>query len=72
MPGSLALLVGPDAGHLGVDHGVRDAVATLEPGAPPKIRSIIVMGMPYPPAPHQGSIFENQKLVKGRSFAKMM
>jgi hypothetical protein len=36
---------------LGVDHGVRDAVATLEPGVLPKIRSLIVMGMPYPPAP---------------------
>jgi ectoine hydroxylase-related dioxygenase (phytanoyl-CoA dioxygenase family) len=41
-------------------------------GAPtlePRLRDVPVR-MPYPPAPHQGSIFENQKLVKGRSFAQ--
>jgi ectoine hydroxylase-related dioxygenase (phytanoyl-CoA dioxygenase family) len=34
----------------------------------PRLRDVPVR-MPYPPAPHQGSIFENQRLVKGRSFA---
>jgi phytanoyl-CoA hydroxylase len=38
---------------------------TLEP----RLRDAPVR-MPYPPAPNQGSIFENQKLVKGRSFVR--
>jgi phytanoyl-CoA hydroxylase len=42
-----------------------------KPTLEPRLRDVPVR-MPYPPAPHQGSIFENQKLVKGRSFAKMM
>jgi ectoine hydroxylase-related dioxygenase (phytanoyl-CoA dioxygenase family) len=42
-----------------------------KPTLEPRLREAPVR-MPYPPAPHQGSIFENQKLVKGRSFAKMM
>jgi len=42
-----------------------------EPTLEPRLRDVPVR-MPYPPAPHQGSIFENQKRVKGRSFAKMM
>jgi ectoine hydroxylase-related dioxygenase (phytanoyl-CoA dioxygenase family) len=42
-----------------------------KPTLEPRLREVPVR-MPYPPAPHQGSIFENQKLVKGRSFAKMM
>ena len=37
----------------------------------PRLASVPVR-MPYPPAPHQGSIFENQRLVKGRSFADAM
>jgi phytanoyl-CoA hydroxylase len=36
----------------------------------PRLRDVPVR-MPYPPAPNQGSIFENQKLVKGRSFAQV-
>ena len=42
-----------------------------KPTLEPRLRDVPVR-MPYPPAPNQGSIFENQKLVKGRSFAKMM
>jgi phytanoyl-CoA hydroxylase len=42
-----------------------------KPTLEPRLREAPVR-MPYPPSPHQGSIFENQKLVKGRSFAKMM
>jgi phytanoyl-CoA hydroxylase len=38
------------------------------PTLEPRLRDVPVR-MPYPPAPNQGSIFENQKLVKGRSFA---
>jgi phytanoyl-CoA hydroxylase len=37
------------------------------PTIEPRLRDVPVR-MPYPPAPHQGSIFENQRLVKGRSF----
>ena len=40
-----------------------------KPTLEPRLRGVPVR-MPYPPAPHQGSIFENQKLVKGRSFAQ--
>src|SRR6516165_4544096 len=42
-----------------------------KPTLQPRLRNVPVR-MPYPPAPHQGSIFENQKLVRGRSFAKVM
>ena len=42
-----------------------------EPTLQPRLRDVPVR-MPYPPAPHQGSIFENQKLVKGRSFDMAM
>jgi ectoine hydroxylase-related dioxygenase (phytanoyl-CoA dioxygenase family) len=48
--------------------------ARMVRGAPtlePRLRNVPVR-MPYPPAPHQGSIFENQKLVRGRSFAKVV
>jgi phytanoyl-CoA hydroxylase len=38
------------------------------PTIEPRLRDVPVR-MPYPPARHQGSIFENQRLVKGRSFA---
>jgi phytanoyl-CoA hydroxylase len=38
------------------------------PTLEPRLANVPVR-MPYPPAPHQGSIFENQRLVKGRSFA---
>jgi phytanoyl-CoA hydroxylase len=40
-----------------------------KPTLEPRLRDLPVR-MPYPPAPHQGSIFENQKLVKGRSFSQ--
>lgn len=40
-----------------------------KPTIEPRLRDVPVR-MPYPPAPNQGSIFENQKLVKGRSFAE--
>ena len=39
-----------------------------QPTLEPRLRDVPVR-MPYPPAPNQGSIFENQKVVKGRSFA---
>jgi phytanoyl-CoA hydroxylase len=39
-----------------------------KPTLQPRLRDVPVR-MPYPPAPDQGSIFENQKRVKGRSFA---
>jgi len=42
-----------------------------EPTLEPRLANVPVR-MPYPPAPHQGSIFENQRLVKGRSFADAM
>ncbi len=42
-----------------------------EPTLQPRLREVPVR-MPYPPAPHQGSIFENQKRVKGRSFDTAM
>ena len=42
-----------------------------EPTLEPRLRDVPIR-MPYPPAPHQGSIFENQKLVKGRSFTGVM
>ena len=42
-----------------------------EPTLEPRLRDVPIH-MPYPPAPHQGSIFENQKLVKGRSFTGVM
>jgi phytanoyl-CoA hydroxylase len=42
-----------------------------KPTLEPRLRDVPVR-MPYPPAPNQGSIFENQKLVKGRSFAHPM
>ena len=42
-----------------------------EPTLQPRLRDVPVR-MPYPPSPHQGSIFENQRLVKGRSFAMAM
>ena len=42
-----------------------------KPTLEPRLRDVPVR-MPYPPAPHQGSIFENQKMVKGRSFARTM
>src|SRR5580658_2328298 len=42
-----------------------------EPTLQPRLRDVPVR-MPYPPAPHQGSIFENQRLVQGRSFAMAM
>jgi phytanoyl-CoA hydroxylase len=42
-----------------------------KPTLEPRLRDVPVR-MPYPPAPNQGSIFENQKLVKGRSFAQAM
>ena len=42
-----------------------------KPTLQPRLRNVPVR-MPYPPAPHQGSIFENQKLVRGRSFANAM
>lgn len=41
------------------------------PTIEPRLANVPVR-MPYPPAPHQGSIFENQRLVKGRSFADAM
>jgi phytanoyl-CoA hydroxylase len=41
------------------------------PTLEPRLRDVPVR-MPYPPAPNQGSIFENQRLVKGRSFAQAM
>jgi ectoine hydroxylase-related dioxygenase (phytanoyl-CoA dioxygenase family) len=34
---------------------------------PPRLEKVPVR-MPYPPAPDQGSIFENQRLVSGKSF----
>jgi phytanoyl-CoA hydroxylase len=40
-----------------------------KPTIEPRLRDVPVR-MPYPPAPNQGSIFENQKLVTGRSFAE--
>jgi phytanoyl-CoA hydroxylase len=40
-----------------------------KPTLEPRLRDLPVR-MPYPPAPQQGSIFENQKLVKGRSFSQ--
>jgi phytanoyl-CoA hydroxylase len=42
-----------------------------EPTLQPRLRDVPVR-MPYPPSPHQGSIFENQRLVQGRSFAMAM
>jgi phytanoyl-CoA hydroxylase len=42
-----------------------------KPTIEPRLRDVPVR-MPYPPAPNQGSIFENQKLVKGRSFVEAM
>ncbi|MEC8436345.1 MAG: hypothetical protein VXZ27_11065, partial [SAR324 cluster bacterium] len=33
----------------------------------PRLEKVPVR-MPYPPAPDQGSIFENQRLVAGKSF----
>lgn len=42
-----------------------------KPTIEPRLREAPVR-MPYPPALNQGSIFENQKLVKGRSFAQAM
>jgi phytanoyl-CoA hydroxylase len=42
-----------------------------KPTLEPRLRDVPVR-MPYPPAPNQGSIFENQKIVKGRSFAKTL
>ena len=33
----------------------------------PRLENVPVR-MPYPPAPDQGSIFENQRLVAGKSF----
>jgi len=42
-----------------------------KPTIEPRLRDVPVR-MPFPPAPHQGSIFENQRLVKGRSFAEAM
>ena len=42
-----------------------------KPTLEPRLANVPVR-MPYPPAPHQGSIFENQRLVKGRSFADAM
>ena len=46
-------------------------MARGKPTLEPRLRDVPVR-MPYPPAPHQGSIFENQKMVKGRSFARTM
>jgi hypothetical protein len=40
-----------------------------KPTLEPRLRDVPVR-MPYPPAPNQGSIFEYQKMVKGRSFAR--
>jgi hypothetical protein len=42
-----------------------------KPTLEPRLANVPVR-MPYPPAPHQGSIFENKCLVKGRSFADEM
>ena len=39
-----------------------------EPTIEPRVRPAPVR-MPLPPADYQGSIYENQKLVKGRAFA---
>ena len=52
-------------GHDDYDSGMVRGQPTLEP----RLKDVPVR-MPYPPAPNQGSIFENQRVVRGLSFGK--